>query len=82
MPIFTPPTVAESAGKDRLFSRYRIMVGQSVVKKNGHYVTTPFPWLGEIADLTEGIDYFLGGRDYTVSSAVAAALAADGYTTT
>ena len=81
MPTFTPPTVEEGVAGDRLFSRYTIPVGKSVVKVNGVYVTQPYPWLGDIASLTEGVDYFLGGRTYVISSAVATALNADGYTT-
>ena len=81
MPTFTPPVVQEGSD-DPFFGRYLTNVGQSVVKANGHYATTPYPWLGELVDLTEGTDYFLGGRTYTVTPAVAAALQADGYTTT
>ena len=80
MPTFTPPTRNEGSS-DPFFGRYSIPVGQSVVKKNGVYTTTPYPWLGDIASLTEGTDYFLGGRTYTITEAVATALTADGYTT-
>ncbi len=79
MPTFTPPTVNEGSS-DFFFGRYSIPVGQSVVKTNGVYRTTPYPWLGDLAPLTDGVDYFLGGRTYVVSDAVAALLAADGYT--
>lgn len=79
MPFFTPPTVNESSS-DFFFGRYSVPVGQSVVKTNGVYKTTPYPWLGDIAHLTEGVDYFLGGRTYTVTGAVADALIAAGYT--
>lgn len=81
MPTFTTPVVQEGSD-DPFFGRYLLNVGQSVVLTNGHYTTTPYPWLGELVGLTEGTDYFLGGRTYTVTSAVAAALNADGYTTT
>lgn len=80
MPSFTPPTIKQSVGGDRLFSRYGVQVGQSVVKTNDTYVLTPFPWLGDITDLTEGVDYFLGGRTYVISDAVGSALEADGFT--
>ena len=81
MPSFTPPTIKQSVGGDRLFSRYGTQVGQSVVKFGDTYRLTPFPWLGDIADLTEGVDYFLGGRTYVVTDAIATALEADGFTT-
>ena len=81
MPLFTPPTQKESVPGDPLFSRYTIPVGLSVVKTGGVFVTTPYPWLGEIAALVEGTDYFLGGRTYIISSTVADALTADGFTT-
>lgn len=80
MPTFTPPTVLQGSS-DPFFGRYSIPVGQSVVKVNGVYTTTPYPWLGTIADLEEGVDYFLGGRTYVISNSVATALQADGYTT-
>ena len=80
MPTFTPPTVNE-ASSDPFFGRYSIPVGQSVVKKNGHYTLEPYPWLGDLAGLELGTDYFLGGRTYVVSDAIASALAADGFTT-
>lgn len=86
MASFTPPVVSDSSD-DFFYGRYQIPVGQSVLLSNGHYATTPYPWLGEIrpeggTDLVEGVSWFQGGRTYTVSSAVAAALVADGYTVT
>lgn len=78
MPTFTPPTVLQGSS-DPFFGRYSIPVGQSVVLRNGHYATVPYPWLGELAPLTEGRDYFLGGRTYIVSDAIANALDADGF---
>jgi hypothetical protein len=81
MPTFVTPTQEQGVRRgDALFDRYTIPVGVSVVKRAGVYTETPFPWLGEIADLIEGTDYFLGGRTYTVTDAVAAALQADGFT--
>jgi hypothetical protein len=79
VPTFTPPTVNEGSS-DFFFGRYSIPVGQSVVKTNGVYRTTPYPWLGDLAPLTAGVDYFLGGRTYTVTTEVGNALTADGYT--
>lgn len=79
MPTFTPPTRDEAVGGDRLFSRYTVPVGMSVVKVNGAYTTTPYPWAGDLEGLTDGTDYFLGGRTYTITSAVAVALEASGY---
>jgi len=79
VPTFTPPTVNEGSS-DFFFGRYSIPVGQSVVKTDGVYRTTPYPWLGDLAPLTDGVDYFLGGRTYTITQAVADALTTDGYT--
>lgn len=79
MATFTPPTTTEHSD-DFFFGRYQMTVGQSVVLTDGTYTTTPYPWLGEIADLEEGVEWFQGGRTYEVSSAVATALQADGYT--
>lgn len=80
MPRFTPPTVEQGVRRgDRLFDRYTIPVGQSVVKVDGTYTVVPYPWLGDLEGLQDGVDYFLGGRDYTVSVDVALALEADGF---
>ena len=81
MPTFTPPTYDGRSG-DYFFGRYTVPVGISVVKENGHYQQVLTPWLGEVASLTEGVDWFQGGRVYTVTPAVASALNADGFTTT
>lgn len=80
MPTFTPPTVKQSISGDRLFSRFGMQVGQSVVKRDGTYQLTPYPWLGEIADLEDGVDYFLGGHRYQVPEDIATALEGDGFT--
>ena len=82
MPAFTPPTVSQSLDPgDRLFCRYHLQVGQSVLLRDGTYETTVFPWIGELEGLTEGVEYFLGGRTYEITDATADALEADGYTT-
>lgn len=78
MPLFTPPTTTESSD-DVLFGRYKVTVGQSVLKVNGVYTTVPYPWLGEIADLAEGSEWFQGGRTYVVSDDIASELTAAGY---
>lgn len=80
MPTFTPPVFREAIPtNDRLLRYFKLNVSASVVKKNGHYVTSRYPWAGDLEGLTEGTDYFMGGRSYTVTSAVASALTADGY---
>lgn len=79
MPTFTPPTV-DQGSTDPFFGRYRIPVGQSVLSRSGTYQTVPFPTLMEIDGLTEGEDWFQGGRTYVVSDEVATALEVDGYT--
>lgn len=79
MPTFTPPTTPQGSN-DPFFGRYSIPVGISVVKKNGVFERRPFPALREIAGMVEGVDWFQGGRTYTVSSGVASALTADGFT--
>ena len=80
MPLFTPPTTTESSD-DHFFGRYKVSVGESVVKVNGTFTLTPYPWLGDIAGLTEGIDWFQGGRTYVISPEVADELTAAGFTT-
>jgi hypothetical protein len=78
MPTFTPPTVNESSS-DHFFGRYSVPVGQSVVRTDGVFQTTPYPWLGDLDGLTDGTDYFLGGHIYTITDEVAAELIAAGY---
>lgn len=82
MASFTPPTTQEYSD-DFFFGRYGVTVGISVLLRDGHYAQVPYPWLGEIADLTEGETWFQGGRTYAdISEDVAAALTADGFTVT
>lgn len=78
MPLFTPPT-EDQASDDFFFGRFSVQVGLSVVKVNGTFTTMPYPWLGDLADLTEGTDWFQGGRSYVISPDVAGELSAAGY---
>lgn len=81
MPTFETPTQQQGVRRgDRLFDRYTTPVGLSVLKVDGMFTTVPYPWLGDLEGLTEGTDYFLGGRSYVVTDAVAAELTAAGYT--
>lgn len=65
---------------DPFFGRYSIPVGISVVKRAGVFERRPYPALMEIASLQEGVDWFQGGRTYTVDSTTADALTAAGFT--
>jgi len=80
LPTFTPPTVKQGIPGDRLFSRYGMQVGQSVVRKNGVFTLDPYPWLGDLTGLVDGTDYFLGGHEYTVTTEIANELTAAGFT--
>ena len=79
MPSFTPPTREENLPLKGWWSRYSIAVGKSVVKLSGVMTLHPFPTLQELEDLTEGVDYFIGGYTYTISYAVADELIAAGF---
>jgi hypothetical protein len=81
LPTFTPPTTTESSD-DLFFGRLKVTVGLSVVWDGTTFVTQPYPWLGDVAALTEGETWFQGGRVYAVTPQVASALQAAGYTTT
>jgi hypothetical protein len=81
VPTFTPPTVPQGS-TDPFFGRYSVPVGVSVVKRAGVFERRPYPALAEIAGLTEGVDWFQGGRTYVIDSATATALTADGFTVT
>lgn len=78
---FTPPTY-EEAVDDHFWGRYSIPVGRSVVMVEGHYQVMAYPWLGTIAELEQGVEWFGGGRTYPISGETAAALEADGFTVT
>jgi hypothetical protein len=72
LPIFTPPTVDEGpAGGGRLFSRYKIKRGVSVVKNGSTYTVVRTPSLDEylLADVV-----YLGGHEYEVTNTEKTAL--------
>lgn len=80
MPRFTPPTVEEGPmSSGPLFSRYKRTHGVTVLKTGGVYTQHRYPGPDEVeaADIV-----YVGGYDYEVSSAEAAALTAAGYTVT
>lgn len=79
--LANPPVSTEHRGiAYRLFRRYGPQpVGRSVVYRAGHYVTVETPDQLEVATLTDGVTYFMGGHEYWVSGTVAVALQADGY---
>ena len=74
MPTFLPPTVDEGpAGGGRLFSRYKIKRGESVVKNGATYTRVRTPSLDEYL-LADAV--YLGGHEYQVTDAEKAALIA------
>lgn len=62
----------------RPLNYFRLTYAPSVVKVSGVYQTLRSP-SGDLLTGVEGVDWFLGGRRYTVSMAVAADLVAAGY---
>lgn len=88
MATFNPPTVndlpginPDSKGLARKLFRYYggNPRGRSVVLVNGHWTTMDYPLSESFVQGKDGVDFFLGGHIYTVTSAQAAALTADGY---
>lgn len=78
-------TTEEWRMSQRLFRHYKARTrGLSVVKISGVYATVDTPTSTQLdaAGGRDGIDFFRGGHIYTVTQAVADALAAAGYTTT
>ena len=67
----------------RLFDRIKMPHGLAVVNDPERgWMVEANPWLGDLLDLTEGVDYFLGGHNYDdVSDETFAALAAAGFVT-
>jgi hypothetical protein len=75
---FTTPTVSEGpAGEGRLFGRYRLVRGVTVLKIDGVYYETRFPSSEEIAEADAA---YIGGYSYEVSAGEKASLEAAGYT--
>lgn len=79
--LHNPPTQAEHRGLALRLFRYLgpQPVGQSVVYRAGHYVAVETPDQLEVATLTDGVTYFMGGHEYWVADSVASALQADGF---
>jgi len=75
---FTTPTVSEGpAGEGRLFERFRLVRGITVLKINGEYFEIRFPSQEE----TQAAEIaYIGGYSYEVSEAEKASLEAAGYT--
>jgi len=75
---FTTPTVSEGpAGEGRLFSRYRLVRGVSVLKIDGQYYQVRFPSAEEVQAAQVA---YIGGYSYIVDAIEKAALEAAGYT--
>jgi hypothetical protein len=75
---FTTPTVSEGpAGEGRLFGRYRLVRGITVLKIDGQYYQIRFPSSEEVEAAQEA---YIGGYSYEVSAGEKAALEAAGYT--
>jgi hypothetical protein len=74
---FTTPTISEGpAGTGRLFSRYRLVRGITVLKINDVYYELRYPSSEEIAAAEEA---YIGGYSYEVSPGEKADLEAAGY---
>lgn len=84
MPTFQPPTYeAPMRTLVKPLCYFRLTESQSVIKVAGHYTTVKAPGSDQLtAAGQEGVDWFIGGHVYTVSTTIATALNADGYTTT
>lgn len=75
---FTTPTISEGpAGTGRLFGRYRLVRGITVLKIDGIYYEMRYPSSEEIDAAQEA---YIGGYTYEVSAGEKAGLEAAGYT--
>lgn len=84
MPTFKGPTVDEGItgpGLNRLVARYKLARGETVINYGDGkgWQTVRFPWNGDLTNLTDGVDYFLGGHTYTITTAQATDLTNAGY---
>jgi hypothetical protein len=74
---FTTPTISEGpAGTGRLFSRYRLTRGITILKIDGVYYELRYPSAEEVEAAQEA---YIGGYSYEVSEGEKAALEAAGY---
>jgi hypothetical protein len=77
---FEPPFVIEGpAGQNKLHQRFKLKRGITVIKENGVYRQTRYPFINE---LNAAQAYYIGGHKYEVSAAEKASLEAAGYTVT
>lgn len=75
---FTTPTVSEGPlGESRLFSRYRLVRGVTVLKIDGLYYEMRYPSSEEVEAAQEA---YIGGYSYEVNATEKASLEAAGYT--
>jgi hypothetical protein len=74
---FTTPTISEGpAGEGRLFSRYRLVRGITVLKIDGEYYNMRYPSAEEVASAEVA---YIGGYSYEVSASEKTQLEAAGY---
>ena len=73
----TPPTEEYGpAGGGRLFIRYRLTRGQSLMSIDGVWSVTTFP----TEDVMKAADiFYLGGREYEIKQGIYDSLVAQGY---
>lgn len=75
---FTTPTVSEGPlGEGRLFSRYRLVRGITVLKIDDEYYEVRNPSSEEVEEADEA---YIGGYSYEVDEAEKTSLEAAGYT--
>lgn len=76
--LFKTPTVSEGPlGEGRLFSRYRLVKGVSVLKMDGEYFEVRYASEDEVKAADK---FYLGGIIYEVDEQEKADLEAAGYT--
>ena len=73
----SPPTEEYGpAGGGRLFIRYRLTRGQSLMRNNGVWTVTTFP----TEDVMKEAElFYLGGREYEISQGTYTELVAQGF---
>jgi hypothetical protein len=81
MPTFNPPTHEEPIRTDtKPLCYFRLTWANSIVRINGTLTSVRTPSSEQLtAAGTEGTDFFMGGRVYTVTTTVANELTAAGF---
>lgn len=80
MARYSPPTHERGINStERILSFYRLTYANSIIKVAGVWTSVSTPSPEVTSALTEGVDWFRGGREYQLSAELIAELTAAGF---